>query len=88
SPKPSPVISPSPSPEGEVAGVADIDLSSFGASPGSSPDLQGQSSQGLALNHSRLRTVLMIGTGLIILSLAGFFGYRRYLRLKGSDLKG
>jgi hypothetical protein len=30
--------------------------------------------------------VIYIGVGLIILSVASFFGYHRYLRLKGSDL--
>lgn len=88
SPSPSPKLSPSPllspSPEGEVAGVADIDLSGYGASPSPLPTLQGQSlpaqagSQGPILNHSRLKTILMIGSGLIILSIAGFFGYRKY----------
>jgi len=94
-PKPSlkPSIRPSPSPtlpaealsegeEGTVAGIStDINLSSFGISPSPSAQmsLQGDSSQALTLNTDRLKTVLMIGSGLVLISLAGFLGYRRYL---------
>jgi len=96
-PKPSPLPSPkstlSPSPElspeavGTVAGATtEIDLSGFGASP--SPTPQPRPAQVLTLNHDRLQTIILLGFGLLIISVAGFFGYRRYLRLKGSDLKG
>jgi hypothetical protein len=96
-PKPSPTPLPSPSvlddSEASVAGVStEIDLSGYGSSP--SPTLQGQTLtaqaglQAPSLNHSRLKTVLLIGSGLIILSITSFFGYHRYLRLKGSDLEG
>lgn len=95
-PKPSIKPSPSPSPElspahdGTVAGVStEINLSGFGISPSPSADpiLRGDSSQAPTLNIDRLKTVLMISSGLILISLAGLFGYHQYLRLKGSDLE-
>ncbi|MFH2085397.1 MAG: hypothetical protein ABII21_01250 [bacterium] len=79
--KPSPSPSPdlSPPPDGTVAGEStQIDLSGFGISP--SPSLQGQSSQALKLNQARAKTALLVGSGLIISSLAGFLGYRKYLK--------
>lgn len=85
-PSPKPSIKPSPSPipsvEGEVAGTsaAEINLSGFGISP--SPSLQGQSSQAPTLNKSRAKTALLAGSGLILVSLVGFFGYRKYLHQK------
>lgn len=91
-PKPSPTPIPSQSvlekdSEATVAGVStEIDLSGFGISP--FPSLPGDSRKSPSLNHSRLKTAILIGSGLIILSVASFFGYRRYLRLKGSDLEG
>ncbi|MEI8232486.1 MAG: hypothetical protein WCG44_01960 [bacterium] len=91
SPRPSPTIQISPPPVGTVAGVAtDIDLSSFGISPFPSgdPSLRGQSSQAPKLNKSRAQTAIIVGSGLILVSLALYFGYRKYLRLKGSDLIG
>ncbi len=86
-PKPSPSPLPSPSllddTEATVAGIStEIALSGYGNSP--APSLQGLALQAPSLNRSRLKTVLLIGSGLIILSIASFFGYRRYLRLKGS----
>ncbi|MFH1244609.1 MAG: hypothetical protein V1487_03535 [bacterium] len=95
-PTPQPSLKPSPSPtspvetlqgggEGTVAGEStEIDLSAFGVSP--SPTLQIVSSQAPTLNHSRAKTVLLIGSGLVFVALAGFFGYRRYLAIKRSDL--
>ena len=76
---------PSPSPEletleGTVAGTSDIDLSIFqesSLSPSQSSLIK--SSNALTLNKDRLKIVLMIGAGLIISSVAGFFGYRKYL---------
>ncbi len=86
-PTPKPSIKPSPSPspdlapttDGTVAGESiEINLSGFGISP--SPSLQGQSSQAPTLNKSRAKTALLVGSGLILVSLAGFFGYRKYLK--------
>lgn len=83
-PSPSPKPSLSPSPEGEVAGTsaAQINLSGFGISPTPSeePSLRGQSSQAPTLNKSRAKTALLAGSGLILISLASFFGYRKYLK--------
>lgn len=81
-PKPSPTPLPSPSvlddSEATVAGVStEIDLSGYGISP--SPSLQGLTLQAPSINRSRLKTILLIGSGLVILSIASFFGYRRYL---------
>ena len=64
--------------EATVAGVStEIDLSAYGTSP--IPSLPGDSRQVTTLNHSRLKTVILIGSGLALLSIASFFGYRRYL---------
>lgn len=91
-PTPKPSIKPSPSPslptqaldedgEGTVAGVStEIDLSNFGISPPPEPSPSSQVSQGLSINKERTKTVVMIGSGLILLSLAGFLGYRKYLK--------
>lgn len=76
SPKPSPSPELSPPPPGTVAGEStEIDLSGFGlpSKPTSSPPITQPT-----LNRSRAKTALIIGSGLIILSLAGFFGYRKY----------
>lgn len=74
---PSPI--PSPSPEGEVAGVStEIDLSGFGVSP-SPVGADYHPPVRPSINRSRLKIILMIGSGLIILSVAGFLGYKRYL---------
>lgn len=84
-------------PAGTVAGESiEIDLSGFGTSPVPSgePTLQGQSlpaqagSQGPTLNKSRAKTALLVGSGLLILSVSGYFGYRKYLVIKGPDLEG
>lgn len=85
-PRPSPIPSLSPSiyplasvSTGTVAGEStEINLSGFGISP--SPSLQGQSSQVPTLNKSRAKTALLAGSGLILISLASFFGYRKYLK--------
>ena len=90
-PKPSPTPLPSPSEleddsEATVAGVStEIDLSGYGSS--SSPNLQGEllsakdGRQAPSLNRSRLKTVAYIGSGLVILSIASFFGYRKYQKM-------
>ena len=84
-PKPSPSLkpSPSPSPEGEVAGAstAEINLSGFGVSPSPSPTTTPKSDK-LALNQTRAKTAIIVGVGLILLSVAGYLGYRQYLRRK------
>jgi hypothetical protein len=84
-PKPSPTPLPSPSvlddSEATVAGVStEIDLSAYGTSP--IPSLPGDSRQVPILNHSRLKTVLLIGSGLILISIASFFGYQKYLEMQ------
>jgi hypothetical protein len=82
---PSPIIQISPPPVGTVAGEStEIDLSGFGVSPSPSaePSLQGSSSQVPSLNKSRAKTAITVGSGLLIISLASFFGYRRYLGIK------
>lgn len=100
-PTPSPSIKPSPPapsvviseveslPGGTVAGTsaAEIDLSGFGIFPSPSPSLQGQSLKALTLNRTRAKTAILVGSGLILISLAGFLGYRQYLRTQEtSDL--
>lgn len=93
-PSPTPRPDLSPPPAGTVAGDStEIDLSGFGIAPTpiEDPSLRGDSSQGPTLNQSRAKTVILIGSGLILLSIAGFFAYRRYLATrapKGSDLEG
>jgi hypothetical protein len=90
-PKPSlkPSTSPSPSPEmvGVVAGEStEIDLSGFGNAP--SPSLSpspSSSSKSLSLNKTRAKTVIMLGGGLILTSLASYMGYRLYTRKKPSS---
>lgn len=89
-PTPKPSIKPSPSPtspaetisedgSGTVAGESiEIDLSGFGTSP-SPTNLSGVSRKVPVLNPTRARTALFVGSGLILTSLAGFFGYRKYL---------
>lgn len=87
-PSPKSSIKPSPSPipsvEGEVAGTstAEINLSGFGISPSPSGEssLQGQSLQVPTLNKSRAKTAIIVGSGLLLISLASFFGYRKYLK--------
>lgn len=81
--KPSPKPSPSPDlsspPAGTVAGAATtIDLSGFGVEPSPSPSLPGVSRQAPTLNKARAKTALIVGSGLVLVSLAGYFGYRRY----------
>ena len=82
----------SPPPTGTVAGeTTQIDLSGFGVSPTPSgePSLQGQALQGLTLNKTRAKTAILVGSGLTLISLSLFFGYRQYLAThKGSDLDG
>ncbi len=93
-PLPSPSIKPSTAApsvalakEGTVAGltVNSIHLTPVRSpSPSPSPNLQGQPArrggalEGPTLNLTRARTALLVGFGLIIISIAGFFGYRKY----------
>jgi len=94
SPSPSlkPSLKPSPTPhfdekDGTIAGltVNSIHLMpTKSPSPSPSPNLQGQPArrggalEGPTLNITRARTALLVGFGLIIISVAGFFGYRKY----------
>lgn len=86
-PKPSVRVTPSPSPElsnstgGTVAGIttASIDLTGFGVTPSPSQNPGNETKKSPTINKSRARTALIVGSGLILISLAGFFGYRRYL---------
>ncbi len=96
-PKPSPTPLPSPSPSvhplssistGTVAGQAtEINLSGFGIPP--SPSLAGSLSVQAGptsigrpvLNKSRAKTALLLGTGLLIISISSFYGYRKYRSL-------
>ena len=82
SPLPSPTVVIGDDNSGTVAGVStDIDLSGFGLSPlpSGDPTLRGDSSQAPKLNKSRAQTAIIIGSGLILVSLALYFGYRKYL---------
>jgi hypothetical protein len=89
SPKPS--LSPSlntteEEKQGTVAGATtEINLSGFGASP-SPLTVAKPSKNKLSLNHSRAKTALLVGLGLILISVAGFLGYRKYLSSKQSDV--
>jgi len=80
-PKPKPSLDPSPQ-VGTVAGTTTaIDLSGFGVSP--SPYLQldkldEPSPHAPTLNKARAKTAIIIGSGLILISVSGFFGYREY----------
>lgn len=89
--RPLPSAQLSPPPVGSVAGESiEIDLSGFGVSPSPNPALDGldKLSTKPSLNRSRAKTVILLGSGLTIISAASFFGYRKYLAAKGSDLKG
>lgn len=91
SPKPSPTPLPSPTTqstkEASVAGVStEIDLSDYKVTP--SPNPLEEAKKKPTLNTGRLKTVLSIGLGLILLSLASFFAYRRYLSQKETNLEG
>lgn len=79
--KPSPITSPSPDlspfPEGTVAGET-LNLSLFTASPAPSP-APSPLPKGLRLRTDRAKNLLITGIGIIIISLSGYFGYRKYL---------
>lgn len=67
--------------EGSIAGAVVISLDGFGVSPSphaSTINLPGDPRQVLTLNRSRLKTVLILGTGLIILTTSLYLGYRKY----------
>jgi len=91
SPKPSPksakpTPSPSDDPEGTVAGVHvdSVELALGDSSPTPSPS----SSPGptsLTLNRDRARVALFVGAGLIVLSVGGFFGYRKWRATRPSS---
>lgn len=89
--KPSPLSSPSlmSSSTGMVAGEStNIDLSGFGVSPPASPkssDEDGSPTKP-TLNRPRATTALLVGSGLILISVAGFFGYRHYLKSQDSPV--
>lgn len=79
SPIPSPVPSPTPdleSPSGTVAGLT-VNSINLGIATSPSPSPQTDLVSGPTLNRSRARTALLVGSGLIMLSLAGFVGVRQ-----------
>lgn len=85
-PSPKPTLSPSlePSPEGTVAGETTIDLSAFGVASVSanSSVLPSPPPATPQLNPNRVRLALISGTGLLIVSLAGYLGYLQYYKSK------
>lgn len=73
---------------GTVAGQAvEIDLSGFGIppSPSVAPSLPAQADHTSigrpVLNKSRAKTALLLGTGMLIISISSFYGYRKYRSL-------
>jgi hypothetical protein len=56
----------------------EIDLSSFGITATPSPSSESHLGGSPTLNKTRARTALLVGFGLILLSVAGYFGYRKY----------
>lgn len=65
---------------GTVAGVSEpeISLAGYGRSPAPPATQSAQGRSTLTLNQSRLRLVLALGAGLVLLSLAGYLGYRAH----------
>jgi hypothetical protein len=57
-----------------------IDLSGFGIPPSPAEALAEAGPVVPVLNQSRAKTVLLIGTGLVLASVAGFFVRRRIIR--------
>jgi hypothetical protein len=82
SPLASSLGTPSLSPSTQIGTVAGLTVDSIHltalTSPLPSPSLQGPSSQAPALNHTRAKTALLVGLGLITISTAGFFGLRKF----------
>ncbi len=86
SPIPSPSLIPSPRPSpsiallsspGTVAGETTVDLSAFGvASP--QPSTSPSSTPTPRLNSTRARFALIVGSGLVLLSIASYLGFRLY----------
>ena len=91
SPSPRPSLKPSPSPSpsppldadhiGSVAGATTkIDLTGFGSSPSPDSSTQESSSPPPTINLERVKTLLLIGSGLLTTSIAGVLAYRKYRR--------
>lgn len=81
SPSPSPIPISSALEEGTVAGVLSISLEGFGISPSplaSTISLPIDSGKELSLNQSRLKIVIIVGMGLILLFTSLYLGYRKY----------
>lgn len=77
--RPSPIVVTSPPPIGTVAGEStQIDLSGFGVPSASPVGADNHPPVRPVINRSRAKTVLMLGAGLVILSVAGYFAYRKY----------
>ena len=64
-----------------------VDLSGFGvlASPNPPTGGEGGSPTKPTLNRTRVKTALLLGTGLIIISISGYFGYRKYKSLYNQE---
>lgn len=82
-PSPKPTLTPSPTPDlspspmGTVAGEAvEIDLSAF-TTPTMVPSPQSSPSLKPTINKSRARTAILVGCGLILISLSGILLYHR-----------
>lgn len=79
--KPSPTPSPSPdlSPprEGSVEGEV-IDLSAFAPPTLPNSPMPTSTPKSLTLRTDRVKNILLIGGGLVLLSLSCYFGYRKY----------
>lgn len=90
-PKASPSLSPSILPltseqVGTVAGDSTkINLSGFGISPIPTFNPESRPGGSPTLNQSRAKIVIAIGSGLLLIALASFFAYRRYLATQQKD---
>ena len=59
--------------------TTEVSLAGFGIPPSTMPSPPSNAPTKPSLRTERLKNVLMIGAGLVLISLAGFLGYRKYL---------